>query len=336
MEVGTAAHRAAVKEWSKDRGVEEQIRLLSELEMQADHLHWERVMAQDLTWNKLIYRMTDREVKFLLQALTNTAPTPSQLRRYGYLDHDNCPLCAEKGCSLMHVLSYCSVGLNQGRYTWRHNEELRLLHFEIGKLVRWMNPTRVLARPKKTAVKRFVKAGAEAKLRRSEGTVPILRLACDWKIMVDLPGSAYAFPLNVALTEKRPDLVLVSEQARIIVLLEHTAPAERNVRKASDRKQHRYANLVTDCEKGGYETFLFTVEVGVLGFIADSLRIALTAIGGKGLWKGLREEMESLGLRCSYAIYLQHKSLAWQPWRLYVPEKWGKTAGAEGKGCGEE
>ena len=159
--------------------------------------------------------------------------------------------------------------------------------------------------------------------------MPILRLVCDWKVMVDLPGFAYEFPLHVALTEKRPDLVLVSERARIIVLLEHTAPAERNVRKATNRKQHRYAGLVTDCEKGGYETFLFTVEVGVLGFIADSLRIALTAIGGKGPWRRVREEMESLALRCSYAIYLQHKSLEWKPWRLYIPGRWGEMEGAE-------
>ena len=229
----------------------------------------------------------------------------------------------------MHVLSYCSVGLKQGRYTWRHNEELRLLHFEIGKRVRGMTQARVLPRPKKTAVKRFLKEGATGKPQRQKEKVPILRLACDWKVMVDLPGFAYEFPLNVALTEKRPDLVLVSERARIIVLLEHTAPAERNVRKATNRKQHRYAGLVTDCEKGGYETFLFTVEVGVLGFIADSLRIALTAIGGKGLWRGVREEMESLALRCSYAIYLQHKSLEWKPWRLYIPGRWGKMEEAE-------
>lgn len=273
--------------------------------------------------------MTEGEVKFLLQAMTNTAPTPSQLRRYGYLDHDKCPLCAEKGCSLSHVLSYCSVGLEQGRYTWRHNEELRLLHFEIGKRVRRMTQEQVKSRPKKTATKRFVKEGGKVKPQGPKEKVSILRLACDWKIAVDLPGFTYKFPFCVALTGQRPDFVLWSEKARVAVLLEHTAPAERNVQKATDRKQLRYGDLVRACEQGGYETYLFTVEVGVLGFVADSLRIALLEIGGKDLWKGVRGEMESLGLRCSYAIYLQHKSPVWKPWRLYIPGKWGKGAGEE-------
>ena len=136
-----------------------------------------------------------------------------------------------------------------------------------------------------------------------------------------MPGCGeYKFPLNVALTEKRPDMVMWSDAKMIIIIFELTVPAERNVLAAHTRKEERYGTLANECRKSGYDTHVFNVEVGVLGFIGDSMRRALLALGGKSLWNSdLRRKIEHLALRCSYAIYLQHKSSAWTPWRLYVP-----------------
>ena len=34
-----------------------------------------------------------------------------------------CPLCSNHG-TLEHILNFCSISLNQGRFTWRHNTVL--------------------------------------------------------------------------------------------------------------------------------------------------------------------------------------------------------------------
>ena len=49
---------------------------LRRLEVQNRWLEWTDVMNADLTWRRLIFGMSDNELKFTLQAITNTAPTP--------------------------------------------------------------------------------------------------------------------------------------------------------------------------------------------------------------------------------------------------------------------
>ena len=78
-------------------------------------------MHSDLTWRRLIFGMSDGELRFSLQAITNTTPTPDNLRRWGNSEIDSaCSLCGQT-CTLRHVLNACKVSLLQGRYLWRHN-----------------------------------------------------------------------------------------------------------------------------------------------------------------------------------------------------------------------
>ena len=65
--------------------------------------------------------MSDGELRFSLQAITNTTPTPDNLRRWGNSEIDSaCSLCGQT-CTLRHALNACKVSLLQGRYLWRHN-----------------------------------------------------------------------------------------------------------------------------------------------------------------------------------------------------------------------
>ena len=51
------------------------------------------------------------------------------------------------------------------------------------------------------------------------------------------------------------------------------------------------------------------VEVGALGFVADSMRTNLKALG---VWsKALHTHLSEMALRCSYLIFLQHKTQVW-------------------------
>jgi hypothetical protein len=234
--VGSAEHRASVIEWWADRGVEEQLRRLGELAMQADWMKWEGIMAGDLEWNKVLYRLSPAELKFYLQAMQNVAPTPDYLRMTGYLKDPKCNLCHKYGCSLFHILSHCEVALEQGRLTWRHNELLRILHFFVGKFIRSVSTRPLPSAENRNARVEFVKAGQKCKPRQVH--VPtILQQAQDWHILADLPTLAYQFPVHIAVTAQRPDIVVWSEKLRTIILLELTVSYERGITDAHQQRR---------------------------------------------------------------------------------------------------
>ena len=320
-EVGSKEHRKRVTEWHMARSVEEMRRLLGELEMQGDWVSWQGVMERDLSWNTALYRL-----KFLLQGMSRVAPSPDHLRRMNYIADDRCPLCAHPRCDLLHIESYCGVALEQGRYTWRHNEVLRPLHHFIGLRARAVKKPAV-AKPR---VMVFVKEG-EARRQPSERkkTPALLDAACDWHITVDLPEFSYRFPVSVAVTGKRPDLVLWSVSLKLIILIELTVPAERNVMQAYDRKLQRYGGpggLEGDCRDAGWAVELMPMEVGTLGFISQSTVRACKKLGA---WSNeLRRALEDVALRASYVLFLERKSPGWcgGQRRLWRPRAGGPAA----------
>ena len=169
----------------------------------------------------------------------------------------------------------------------------------------------------------FVKEGAGGRgAAKREKPSALLDTACDWHITVDLPEIKYHFPSIVAVTDKRPDLVLWSFALKLIVLLELTVPAECNVMQAHDRKRLRYDGpgaLASDCRDAGWTVEVMPVEVGTLGFVAESTMRACKKLGA---WsKDLKVALEDVALRGSYAIYIERKSPGWclEKWRLWRP-----------------
>ena len=112
------------------------------------------------------------------------------------------------------------------------------------------HPDKVRARPPQ-GHKVFVKKGdTPPKLPRSP---PVLETASDWRIAVDLPGTGYAFPAHIAVIGLKPDLVLWSEELRLIIIIELTVPAEVNMRAAKARKTEKYGKpdgLADTCRRG--------------------------------------------------------------------------------------
>ena len=62
-------------------------------------------------------------LKFAINAGMVTLPSFDNLRRWGKRVSDRCPFCNNIQ-TLAHILSNCSVSLDQGRYTWRHDSVL--------------------------------------------------------------------------------------------------------------------------------------------------------------------------------------------------------------------
>ena len=151
--------------------------------------------------------------------------TPSCHDRY------HCPLCKNNE-TLCHVLNNCSVSLNQGTYTWRHDSILR----HIVQLLQ--------APSTKSNVKMYADINGTTS---SGGTIP-----------------AYILP-----TSQHPDLFLYNEKAEKAIIAELTVPFEPNIPKAHEIKQSRYAGLFSDLNRAGVNTSLVCFEIGSRGLISQ-------------------------------------------------------------------
>lgn len=67
----------------------------------------------------------------------------------------------------------------------------------------------------------------------------------------------------------RRDVVLWSEKAKKVILIELTVPWEEGCNEASERKRQKYQGLLGDCREEGWQAWLFPIEVGCSGFPAQ-------------------------------------------------------------------
>jgi uncharacterized protein (DUF2126 family) len=84
-------------------------------------------------------------------------------------------------------------------------------------------------------------------------------------------------------------MVMLSRVTRRLVVMELTVPWETRMAEAGERKRLRYSELLEECERAGWTTEFFTVEVGCRGFAGNSLRKWLVALG----WSGSKVRMWS-------------------------------------------
>ena len=94
--------------------------------------------------------------------------------------------------------------------------------------------------------------------------------ANDWKLMVDLDNKAM-FPVEVASTTMRPDIVLWSVSTMLLVIAELTVPWEENISVANEFKSDKYTELIMQCRDNGYKVRCYPVEIGCRGYAPDPL-----------------------------------------------------------------
>ena len=79
---------------------------------------------------------SDRLLSFVLNSQLNTLPTPNNLRLWGSAKNLSCGLCGKSdSVTFGHIMGGCPWVLNvenktspnEDRYTWRHNNVLRVL-----------------------------------------------------------------------------------------------------------------------------------------------------------------------------------------------------------------
>ena len=109
--------RAAVEEERSSRAVG--------MRQQGAWTRWEQAVERKITWTDL-WRAEPHRIKFLVQAVYDVLPSPSNLHCWGLADTPACPLCQKKG-TLEHILSSCPKALGEGRYRWRHDQVLKTI-----------------------------------------------------------------------------------------------------------------------------------------------------------------------------------------------------------------
>ena len=94
--------------------------------MQGDYLALHMEEQSCLTWRSFLWGIPQGVLKFAINAGINTLPSADNLKRWGKRVRDRCGFCGNVQ-TLMHILSGCSVALDQGRFTWRHDSVLRTI-----------------------------------------------------------------------------------------------------------------------------------------------------------------------------------------------------------------
>ena len=212
---------------------------------------WETENRQ-LKWHE-IWKYPHQQLQFLLRSVYDVLPSPSNLHTWGLVESPDCPLCSKRG-TLDHILSSCGVALSQGRYTWRHDQILKVLADALDQEKKAVSRRRV----KKKTVINFVKEGEVVKKSHPSDRYGLLDKPSDWKSEVDLDGRLL-FP-EIVPTTLRPDMVLWSRETKMLIIIELTVHWEERCNEAHERKLSRYEDLLAECRKQGWKTWNFPVE----------------------------------------------------------------------------
>ncbi|XP_029688563.1 uncharacterized protein [Takifugu rubripes] len=212
-----------------------------------------------------------------------TSTASANLHAWGKSETPTCSLCSGRG-SLEHLLSSCPKSLADGRYHWCHDQVLKAVAESIALAI---STSKHHHAPKKAIS--FIKAG-ERPRAGPQITTGLLHTATDWQLHVDL-GKQLLFPQHIVTTSLRPDMIIISEASKHLIMLELTVPWEERIEEANERKCAKYQELVEECRGRGWRTFYEPIEVGCRGFAGRSLckafgRLGITGTAKKRLLKG--------------------------------------------------
>ena len=238
-----------------------------------------------LTWRSYLWDIPQGVLKFAINAGINTLPSADNLKRWGKRTSDRCGFCGNVQ-TLAHILACCSTALEQGRFTWRHDSVL-------------------------TTIITFIKRGLRPGLT----------------LFSDLPGfqapHGGVIPPHILVTPLKPDLFLVDEERRTIVMFELTCPFERNIDREHAYKEGKYAPLVADLTRS-FKVFHYSVEIGARGFISKQNKARLKSFAlnccdaSSANLKGLITYCSKASLLASFSIFQARNEPTWSSPRPLV------------------
>ena len=98
-------------------------------------------------------------------AYHDTLPSPSNLKRWKLTNEASCFLCNKDTCTTSHILGACKIALSQGRFTFRHDNVLRIVISNIRSSVKSIKSS--VPTSKQPIKIKFVKTGTRLKNKNS-------------------------------------------------------------------------------------------------------------------------------------------------------------------------
>lgn len=233
-------------------------------------------------WRSIVFNLPERVCKFLVNSVTDTLNTRANLLRWGKSSTNKCSHCKNKE-TLNHVLNCCKNFLDQGRYTWRHNNILN-----------------------------YIIKVSRAGFSRSDQDPPT--------IIHDIPGcpgfaSGSTIPTECSPTNLIPDLCIFWKELRKLVILELSVPFETNISNAHSFKSNKYAPLISDIQGNDFEVSYFAIEIGSRGFISQEnlarLKTFLSFVNKPVPFKLFRDNLSKLAVISSFVIYHAKHENTW-------------------------
>ena len=233
---------------------------------------WTEILANldsDITWKASLAGLSEATYSFAVKSLVDCLPMNCNLSLWRKVLSDRCGSCGTNRQTLLHVLNNCPVKLKL--YAWRHDNVL----FKLRKFV--------------------------------TSHLPLLEVRCDLLIenntICDINIST--IPVDIYLTNLRPDLVVIDRIRKSVIILELTVPFATNFANAQERKCLKYASVISGLEEAGFKCNFHSLELGSRGIPAQGTCSTLRKICGSSR-KETRDFVHSLVkvvLKCSYVIF---------------------------------
>ena len=273
-----------------------EVRMIA-LAKQGTSTRWE-VPERSISQRNLI-KTSDASFKFLVKAVYDLLPTPSNKNRWFGTD-EKCTLCGQEG-TLNHILSGCNVALAQGRYKWRHDQVLRVIANAVDDKRKSKNSSVNHTRARINFVRKGEKPNKSDISQKQDNSC--LDSANDWQLEVDLNGRLKV-PTEVSVTNLRPDMMLISWKTKQVGFIELTVPSEERIEVSGEIKKSKYEAIAIEGRQRGWRVRIWAVEVGCRGFPASSMASFIKEIGYSGKeGKRIIEEIGRTAEMASHSIW---------------------------------
>ena len=232
---------------------------------------WAEILANldsDLTWKASLAGLSEATYSFALKSLVDCLPTNCNLHVWKQMS-EICGSCGTNRQTLLHVLNNCPVKLKL--YSWRHDNIL----FKLKNILC--------------------------------SHLPSLEIHCDLfienNVICDI--NICTIPIDIYLTNLRPDLVVIDRENKSVIILELTVPFETNFANAQERKCLKYSSVISGLEEAGFKCSFYSLEIGSRGIAAHGTCSTLRKIC-RSTKKETRDFVYSIvkvALKCSYVIF---------------------------------
>ena len=143
-------------------------------------------------------------------------------------------------------------GLKLGHNLLKRKKKTKITYRHDSVLSKWIDSLKAVMNSipnKGTQNKKicFAKSGTPP-LKRSTNKSGILYSTNDWKVVTDC-NKQYVFPIQIALTALRPDILIYSSSLRHVIIIESTCPCEENMEIWHSVKLNKYEPLMHTIKK---------------------------------------------------------------------------------------